>query len=451
MVVGNSDELTARERDVLRLLTDGLSNRAIAAELSISSRTVEAHVRGLLRKLAVSSRSELISRWLRSGQDAQMASAGTLWLTEPERSHPWSRPLARLIRDREHDAAFAMMVEIVETQPSWEAGLDLLKLGEMLGRATDVLRHYVRLVDEMQSGPSSEVARAIAYYRGRLLSQVGLIRSALDVHTANLPAGGVLFGGPYQRRSRFAIAHLHFKVEDFAQAQRHFDGLHQGLSTVHEPDRRYVVDVYQFCATLALISVVHDLPHSSARAVPVDLDTARHFSTEALRLSLMENYPEGIVWAQAVQAFTAEASGEPERAELLWHITRRSALTLTAQWSVKVHVLLYEAGFERRRQQLDAASERINEAEQFLPVDPNLRLRARVLEEKALVLRDRGGDLRAVRNLFHEALNRYSLEPGLILLSDWPITTRLRRTCKDLRLDYGSYLLPGRATHEQPG
>jgi DNA-binding NarL/FixJ family response regulator len=42
---GPLDDLTDRERDVLTLMAEGYSNQAIAGELSISPRTVEAHVR----------------------------------------------------------------------------------------------------------------------------------------------------------------------------------------------------------------------------------------------------------------------------------------------------------------------------------------------------------------------------------------------------------------------
>ncbi|WP_327091330.1 helix-turn-helix transcriptional regulator [Nonomuraea sp. NBC_01738] len=50
--------LTARELEVLRLLTDGRSNREIAAELFISAKTVSVHVSNILAKLEVSSRGE---------------------------------------------------------------------------------------------------------------------------------------------------------------------------------------------------------------------------------------------------------------------------------------------------------------------------------------------------------------------------------------------------------
>jgi DNA-binding NarL/FixJ family response regulator len=56
------DQLTPREREVLRLIARGYLYKEIAVRLSISPKTVEAHVGAVLRKLQLSSRHEL-SRW----------------------------------------------------------------------------------------------------------------------------------------------------------------------------------------------------------------------------------------------------------------------------------------------------------------------------------------------------------------------------------------------------
>ncbi|KAF4410056.1 response regulator transcription factor [Streptomyces lycii] len=50
--------MTPRERDVLRLVTAGRSNRRIAEELFISPKTASVHVSNILAKLGVSGRGE---------------------------------------------------------------------------------------------------------------------------------------------------------------------------------------------------------------------------------------------------------------------------------------------------------------------------------------------------------------------------------------------------------
>jgi DNA-binding NarL/FixJ family response regulator len=56
------DQLTLREREVLRLIARGYLYKEIARELQISTKTVEAHVSAVLRKLQLSNRHEL-GRW----------------------------------------------------------------------------------------------------------------------------------------------------------------------------------------------------------------------------------------------------------------------------------------------------------------------------------------------------------------------------------------------------
>ncbi|MDP9495019.1 MAG: response regulator transcription factor [Actinomycetota bacterium] len=56
------DQLTAREKDVLRLIARGFAYKQVARKLNISIKTVETHVSSVLRKLQLSNRHEL-ARW----------------------------------------------------------------------------------------------------------------------------------------------------------------------------------------------------------------------------------------------------------------------------------------------------------------------------------------------------------------------------------------------------
>ncbi len=64
---GAAGTLTDRETEALRGIARGLSNRAIAAELGIAENTVKTHVRGVLEKLGVSSRTEAALYAVREG------------------------------------------------------------------------------------------------------------------------------------------------------------------------------------------------------------------------------------------------------------------------------------------------------------------------------------------------------------------------------------------------
>ncbi len=57
--------VTRRELDVLRLLSEGATNRAVADALVISSGTVKFHVNSILRKLHAANRAEAVTRYLR--------------------------------------------------------------------------------------------------------------------------------------------------------------------------------------------------------------------------------------------------------------------------------------------------------------------------------------------------------------------------------------------------
>ena len=62
-----SEPITEREREVLRMVAEGLSTKEIAARLDISARTVESHRANLMRKLGLRSVARLTQYALREG------------------------------------------------------------------------------------------------------------------------------------------------------------------------------------------------------------------------------------------------------------------------------------------------------------------------------------------------------------------------------------------------
>jgi DNA-binding NarL/FixJ family response regulator len=56
--------VSVRELEVVRLVADGLTNKAIAAELHLSVRTVESHVRHVLAKVGLDNSTQLAA-WAR--------------------------------------------------------------------------------------------------------------------------------------------------------------------------------------------------------------------------------------------------------------------------------------------------------------------------------------------------------------------------------------------------
>jgi DNA-binding CsgD family transcriptional regulator len=64
---GRLATLTARELEVLKLMSEGASNAAIGEALVISQATVKSHVRHILRKLGAANRTEAVSLFLAAG------------------------------------------------------------------------------------------------------------------------------------------------------------------------------------------------------------------------------------------------------------------------------------------------------------------------------------------------------------------------------------------------
>jgi LuxR family maltose regulon positive regulatory protein len=56
------EPLSAREREVLQLIAEGLSNQEVAARLFLSLHTVKVHARNIYAKLAVTNRTQAVAR-----------------------------------------------------------------------------------------------------------------------------------------------------------------------------------------------------------------------------------------------------------------------------------------------------------------------------------------------------------------------------------------------------
>ena len=61
------EPLTARERQVIELLAEGMANKAIAARLGISDQTVKFHVAAIIGKLGAANRTEAVRLAVRRG------------------------------------------------------------------------------------------------------------------------------------------------------------------------------------------------------------------------------------------------------------------------------------------------------------------------------------------------------------------------------------------------
>jgi DNA-binding NarL/FixJ family response regulator len=59
-----SHDLTPREREIMGLIAEGLSNRQIAARLVISPKTVKNHIYSIYQRIGVHERGQAVNRWL---------------------------------------------------------------------------------------------------------------------------------------------------------------------------------------------------------------------------------------------------------------------------------------------------------------------------------------------------------------------------------------------------
>src|SRR4051812_19600354 len=85
-----AERLTSREREIVQLLAEGNSNKAIATRLDLSVKTVETHRASVMRKLDLNSLADIV-RWL-------LSASGVVGLSHATR--PATRALSRALPRR---------------------------------------------------------------------------------------------------------------------------------------------------------------------------------------------------------------------------------------------------------------------------------------------------------------------------------------------------------------
>lgn len=140
-------QLTDREGDVLQLVIGGLSNDEIAARLTISRRTVEAHMRTLFRKVGVSRRTQLAALY----QGSEIAATEQPGSERPNALNNTVSPGAPQGRDlvdyeRQLQAYAAAVRGLVDRQfPLFEERVELtVMIGEQDGQDVIIERRWTR-------------------------------------------------------------------------------------------------------------------------------------------------------------------------------------------------------------------------------------------------------------------------------------------------------------------
>src|SRR5258708_26818944 len=85
--MGGGPQLSRREKQVAKLVAEGLTNREIAERLVVSERTAEYHVEQIRNKLGFHSRRE-IGAWVRTSDEAARSASSVAKAAKPARHPP---------------------------------------------------------------------------------------------------------------------------------------------------------------------------------------------------------------------------------------------------------------------------------------------------------------------------------------------------------------------------
>ena len=167
--VAEAVRMTKREREIMNLIAEGMSNKEIAQRLSIATYTVKSHVHNILEKLALHSRLQIAAYTHKAGLAPRRGSP--LRLTDSLRAAVQARAGLRRLRERRLRQralpAFAPRHRKPRRPREGEVHVEVLQLG--LDRPIDVV-HLAGVVGHHQdvgdvglharSDPSTGVPRA---------------------------------------------------------------------------------------------------------------------------------------------------------------------------------------------------------------------------------------------------------------------------------------------------
>jgi pimeloyl-ACP methyl ester carboxylesterase/DNA-binding CsgD family transcriptional regulator len=180
-------ELSRRERQVAKLVADGLTNREIAARLVVSERTAEYHVEQIRNKLGFHSRRE-VGAWIRKSDEAARSGSS--------RAHTVSHPPTMYARSHDVNIAFQVFgagpFDLVLV-PGWVSHLEHMWRHPFYAAYLQRLARFARLIlfDKRGTGLSDRVSVGSLEDR---IDDIGAVMDALGIRRAALY--GVSEGGP---------------------------------------------------------------------------------------------------------------------------------------------------------------------------------------------------------------------------------------------------------------
>jgi tetratricopeptide (TPR) repeat protein len=351
------------------------------------------------------------------------------WEADTRPAISWTSVIEQFERRGEFESALEWIRRHWHAWGSWELAVEYLRFSDLAGDPTGWRTYLDDFRPSLRDEPALVTQHALDYFYGRLLGQSGQWGAAFGRHAANRPRSPG--ADRYQVLSWFEEGQLRFRTEDFERAEAVFGDVYCLL--MNQPAHaRALVDVLKFLGTLQVLDTIYDAPASEGlwiRGQHSNPDLALTFSEAALREAIDAKYPDGQAWALCVVAFAHEAKGDVASGEDYYKRALEVVRTSTCRSATKLHILLYQAAFLRRRNLFSAATDTLAQAALALPPTGRAPDRLRLAEQNML-LAWALDDQADARRQFGIIADAHAVAP--ILLDG---STRLERRMQRLQAD----------------